>query len=373
MTVSVSVSNPAEWLKAELEAVEETLAESAASEVELLHSAARHILDAGGKRLRPQLTLLAARSVGYDGARAIALAAVMELVHTATLVHDDIMDESDSRRGRVTVNNFWGNSASVLMGDFLVIRAFSLLAALGEGAPTSDGRAPTADRRPPPAPVSGDAPRHLSRRSAVSGRRSSLGGPRLFRLMCDTIARMCEGEVLQICFRGDPDVSEDAYCTIIDYKTAVLMSSCCRAGALLGQAKPAEVEALARFGRELGMAFQIQDDVLDFIGDEQMLGKPVGGDLREGKVTLPLIYALRRAGEADRRTLDAAFARTAPLGASDIAGVVALIERYDGFEAARDRAREFLADAKAAVTTLPASCARDGLIYIADRIVDRRT
>jgi octaprenyl-diphosphate synthase len=370
MTVSVSVSNPAEWLKAELEAVEETLAESAASEVELLHSAARHILDAGGKRLRPQLTLLAARSVGYDGGRAIALAAVMELVHTATLVHDDIMDESDSRRGRVTVNNFWGNSASVLMGDFLVIRAFSLLAALGEGAPAANGRAPTADHRPPT--VSGEAPRHLSRRTAVGGRRSSLGGPRLFRLMCDTIARMCEGEVLQICFRGDPDVSEEAYCTIIDYKTAVLMSSCCRAGALLGQAKPAEVEALARFGRELGMAFQIQDDVLDFIGDEQMLGKPVGGDLREGKVTLPLIYALRRAGEADRRALDSAFARTAPLRTADIAGVVALIERYDGFEAARDRAREFLAEAKAAVSALPPSCARDGLIHIADRIVDRR-
>jgi octaprenyl-diphosphate synthase len=368
MTVSVSVSNPAEWLRAELDAVEETLAESATSEVELLQAAARHILDAGGKRLRPQLTLLAARSVGYDGARSIALAAVMELVHTATLVHDDIVDESDSRRGRVTANNFWGNTASVLMGDYLVIRAFSLLAAFGDELPTTNHRPRTAPGARCPMP--GES-RTRSSRAPGTGHRASERSD-MFRLMCDTIARMCEGEVLQICYRGDTGLSVDAYCTIIDHKTAVLTSSCCRAGALLGHAKPAEVEALTRFGRELGMAFQIQDDVLDFIGEEETLGKPVGGDLREGKVTLPLISALRRASVSDRRVLEEVFLHLASLRATDIAQVVAIVERYDGFEAARQQAREFLTAAKAAIDLLPSSRAKDGLIYIADRIVDRR-
>src|SRR5262249_35283395 len=148
----------------------------------------------------------------------------------------------------------------------------------------------------------------------------------LFRLMCDTIGRMCEGEVLQICYRGDTGLSLEAYCTIIEHKTAVLMSSCCRAGALLGHAQPGEVEALTCFGRELGLAFQIRHDVLDSIGEQETRGKPVGGDLREGKVTLPLIHALRCAGEADRRTLEEFFLRLPSLRADDIAQVVAIVE-----------------------------------------------
>jgi octaprenyl-diphosphate synthase len=204
MAVSVRESNPADWLKADLQAVEACLTASAASQVELLEVTARHILEAGGKRLRPQLTLLSGRSVGYRGERAIPLAAAMELIHTATLVHDDIVDESDSRRGRATVNHFWGNSASVIMGDYLVIRAFSLIARDED--------------------------------------------PRLFRLTCDTIAHMCEGEVIQICCRGDANVSEDAYFTIIHHKTAVLMAACCGAGAVAGGASDVDAEARGRVG-----------------------------------------------------------------------------------------------------------------------------
>jgi octaprenyl-diphosphate synthase len=316
-----------ELIRSELAAVEEALQANAASEVELLEAAARHILEAGGKRLRPQLLVLSARAMQYSGDRVVPLAAAMELVHTATLVHDDIVDESDSRRGRGSVNYFWGNSASVLIGDFLVVQAFSLVAQDGD--------------------------------------------PRLFRLMCDTIARMCEGEVLQICFRGDMQVTAKAYLTICEYKTAVLTRCCTRSGALLGLEAPRHLEALTRFGHEAGMAFQIIDDVLDTTGNEQSLGKPVGGDLREGKVTLPTIYALERAGEKERRTLEELVLLSQRLTASDISAIRDLIERYDGFGSARQMARAYVAAAKDALAVVSPSPAREALAVVADRIVDR--
>jgi octaprenyl-diphosphate synthase len=311
----------------ELEAVEATLADCTVSEVELLQVAARHILDAGGKRFRPQLTLLSAQSLGYGGARTVPLAAVMELIHTATLVHDDIVDASDSRRGRATANLFWGNSASVLMGDYLVIRAFSLLAQDGD--------------------------------------------PRLLTLMCDTIARMCEGEVLQLGCRGNLDLSEEVYFQIIECKTAALMALCCHTAAIVADGSGDDTAILARFGRCLGMAFQIQDDVLDYLGDEKLLGKPVGGDLREAKVTLPLILALQRATPEDRRSVEEVFTRTAPITPVDVASVSAMIDRYSGFERARDAARAFLRDAQGALAELSPSGARDALSALADRVVDR--
>src|SRR5262249_34571923 len=190
---------PGDLIRTELAAVEQALITNAASEVELLEAAARHILEAGGKRLRPQLLMLSARAMQYTGDRIVPLAAAMELVHTATLIHDDIVDESDSRRGRVSLNYLLGNSASVLIGDYLVVQAFSL------GAQDGD--------------------------------------PRLVRLLCETIARMCEGEVLQIAFRGDTDLSIEAYLTVCEYKTAVLTRCCTRSGALLGMDLSEQVEA----------------------------------------------------------------------------------------------------------------------------------
>jgi octaprenyl-diphosphate synthase len=325
--VSACAFNPAELVQAELEAVEEALMANAASEVELLEAAARHILEAGGKRLRPQLLVLSARAVQYHGDRVIPLAAAMELVHTATLVHDDIVDDADSRRGRVSVNYFWGNSASVLIGDYLVVQAFSLVARDGD--------------------------------------------PQLFQLLCHTIARMCEGEVLQISFRGDTDLSTEAYLTVCEYKTAILTQCCTRSGALLGIDAPERVEALTRFGHEIGMAFQIVDDILDIIGDEQALGKPVGGDLREGKLTLPPIFALQRAGEKDRKALEELILRAARLTGPEVASIRDLIERYEGFDSARSLARNYVAAAKDALAALAPSAARDALIVLAERIVDR--
>jgi octaprenyl-diphosphate synthase len=319
--------SPVDLIRPELAAVEAALIAEAASEVELLEAAARHILEAGGKRLRPQLLVLSARARQYPGERVIPLATAMELVHTATLVHDDVMDGADSRRGRVSVNYFWGNSASVLIGDYLVVQAFALVAQDGD--------------------------------------------PRLVRLLCDTIARMCEGEVLQLSFRGDTDVSIDAYRTIVDYKTAMLTRCCTRIGALLAGDAPQPVEALSRFGHATGMAFQIVDDILDMVGDERALGKPVGGDLREAKMTLPTIYALQRAGSQDRQALDEMLKRSASLTRSDIDSIRALIERYDGFDSARRMACEYISTAKDALTAIPPSAPREALAGVADQIIDR--
>lgn len=322
-----AVHRPGELIRAELAAVEEALIAEAASEVELLEAAARHILEAGGKRLRPQLLILSARARQYRGDRVVPLATAMELVHTATLVHDDIMDDADSRRGRVSVNYFWGNSASVLIGDYLVVQAFALLAQDGD--------------------------------------------PRLVRMLCDTIARMCEGEVLQLSFRGDIDISIDAYLTICDYKTAMLTRCCTCVGAMLGGEAAQPVEALTRFGHAVGMAFQIVDDILDLTGDERTLGKPVGGDLREAKMTLPTIYALQRAGSQDRQALEEMVKRAAGLTRSDIETIRDLIERYDGFASARRMACDYISTAKDALTGLAPSPSRDALLAVADQIIDR--
>lgn len=324
---AVTAGSPADLIRRELEQVEQVLLEAARSEIEVLEAAARHILNAGGKRIRPRMLLLAARAVDGSLARAVPLAAACELVHTATLVHDDIVDESDSRRGRMAVQFYFGNSASVLMGDYLVVRAFRLLA--------------------------GDPDR------------------RLWTLLVDTIGRMCEGEVLQISVKGDTSIGLEVYETIIECKTALLMSICTRYGAMLGDAQPETVEALARFGYHLGMAFQIQDDILDFLGDEETLGKPVGGDLREGKVTLPVIYALQDASGEARQELLRIYDKAGPVTAEDIRRATAIIADAGGFDRAREHALGFVRRSKEDLAAVRPGPARDALLHLADQIVDR--
>jgi octaprenyl-diphosphate synthase len=320
-------ASPADLLRHDLQAVEETLLQSSRSEVELLSVAAHHILSAGGKRFRPQLTLLSARAFDEQSRAAVSLAAAMELIHTATLVHDDIVDNSDTRRGRATANFFWGNSASVLMGDYLVIKAFSIAADAGDG--------------------------------------------RILRLLCDTIGRMCEGEVLQLCVRAEKSLDVGTYLKIIEAKTGILMSTCCRAGALLGGAALDQIEALAQFGARVGLAFQIIDDILDYTGEKQALGKPVGSDLREAKVTLPLIYALSRAGKADQDQLEQALERSSALRPEEIAAVAQVIERYEGFIMAQKQAAAFVRDARRVLAMIPPGAPRDGLDYLAGKAIER--
>jgi octaprenyl-diphosphate synthase len=230
-----------------------------ASDVVLINQISEHIIAAGGKRLRPMLVLLAARALGYGGSDHVQTAAIIEFIHTSTLLHDDVVDESDLRRGRKTANALWGNAASVLVGDFLYSRSFQLMVEL--------------DRM------------------------------QVMRILADTTNAIAEGEVLQLLHVHNPDTDEAAYLRVIERKTAVLFAAATRLGALLAGADERTQEAMARFGMALGYAFQIADDVLDYTADAATLGKNLGDDLAEGKATLPLIHAMAKAGPELRERL----------------------------------------------------------------------
>jgi octaprenyl-diphosphate synthase len=277
-----------------------------ASDVLLINQIAEHIVAAGGKRLRPMLHLLAARGAGYTGRDHLQLAAVIEFIHTATLLHDDVVDESDLRRGRKTANALWGNAASVLVGDFLYSRSFQLMVEL--------------------------------ERLAV------------MRILADTTNAIAEGEVLQLLHVHNPDTDEAAYLRVVERKTAVLFAAATRLGAVLADADPATEQALAEYGMALGYAFQIADDVLDYTADAEALGKNLGDDLAEGKATLPVIHAMRHADAAVRDRL-----RTA-IEEGDVAAlpeIVAAIRSCGSLAYSERRARDYADAALAALAPLP--------------------
>jgi len=220
------------------------------SEIEIIARMGRYIFQSGGKRIRPLLVILSSRIAGYQGAQDVLFAAIMEFVHTATLIHDDIIDEATQRRGRASLNSKWGNSITVLMGDYLYTKAMSLA---------------------------------LTRENM-----------RILRLISDITLRMLEGEMISLEQNGDINISEQDHLNLIRRKTAYLFSGCTQIGAILGNVSPQKEAALQNFGLNLGMAFQLIDDLLDFTSTEMALGKPVGHDLKEGKITLPLIYLLQR-------------------------------------------------------------------------------
>ncbi len=236
----------------ELAQVEELFERQVRSDVKLVAEIARYIQEGGGKRIRPALLLLGANVCGYRGERSILLASVVEFIHSATLLHDDIIDEATVRRGRRSVNSRWGNDITVLLGDFLYTKSMAM--ALSQ------------DNLP------------------------------ILRLLSDVTLRMIEGEILEIERNGDLDVTEADHVDIIRRKTADLFSACLHIGAILGQVGKEKEQALARYGLNLGICFQMVDDLLDFTAEEKTLGKPVANDLREGKVTLPMIFLLRKAG-----------------------------------------------------------------------------
>jgi len=236
----------------DLAKVEELFEQQVHSDVKLVAEIARYIQEGGGKRIRPALLLLGARLSGYRGERSILLASVVEFIHTATLLHDDIIDEATVRRGRRSVNSRWGNDITVLLGDFLYTKSMAM--ALSQ------------DNLP------------------------------ILRLLSDVTLRMIEGEILEIERNGNLDVTEADHIDLIRRKTADLFSACLHIGAILGQVGEEREKAVARYGLNLGICFQMVDDLLDFTAEEETLGKPVANDLREGKVTLPMIFLLRKAG-----------------------------------------------------------------------------
>lgn len=308
----------------DMAAVDALIRRRLASDVVLINQVAEHIIAAGGKRLRPMLLLLAARALGHQGADAHQLAAVVEFIHTSTLLHDDVVDESDLRRGRKTANALWGNAASVLVGDFLYSRSFQMMVDL--------------DRM------------------------------EVMQILADTTNRIAEGEVLQLLHVRNPDVDEAAYLRVIERKTAVLFAAATRLGALLAGADETTQQRLHDYGLHLGHAFQIADDVLDYSADEAALGKHLGDDLAEGKATLPLIHAMAHSDAATRARLRSIVEQ----GDIDaLPEVIAAIHAQGSLDYSRARATEYARAAEAALDGLDGNDALAALHGLARYATDR--
>ncbi len=309
----------------DLQQVDEVIRRRLVSEVVLIRTIANYIVAGGGKRLRPALVLLAARAFGDGDNARHELAAVIEFIHTATLLHDDVVDESSLRRGRKTANAEFGNAASVLVGDFLYSRAFQMIV--------------------------------------------EAGSLRVMKVLADATNVIAEGEVLQLLNVHDPDTDERKYLTVIRYKTAKLFEAATQVGAIIGGASPAVEAALAEYGMHLGTAFQLIDDVLDYSGDLHETGKNLGDDLAEGKPTLPLIYAMRAGNAAERELIRHAIEHG---GKADLEGVVAAIQRVGALDYAREQARAEAAAASERLALLADSACRDSLLQLALFSVDRK-
>ena len=313
-------------LSADLEAVEKLLIARAASPVAMIPDLSSYIVGAGGKRLRPIVTLAAAHAAGSANPGTHALAAAVEFIHTATLLHDDVVDDSDLRRGKQAAKHVWGNSGSILVGDFLFARAFTLMVETG----------------------SLDILDILSRASTV----------------------IAEGEVRQLSVQGRLDLPTEDYLAIIEAKTAALFEAAARSGALSGGAGNAAADALAAYGKNLGLAFQIVDDVLDYGGTTTVIGKSVGDDFREGKITLPVVIARRRGSADDKAFWDRAL-NPETQEDTDLARAIHLIRSTGAVDAAVAEADAYAALAKQALTTLPSTPYRTALENLADFCVSR--
>jgi len=310
----------------DLELTNQVILDRMASRVELIPQLAGHIIASGGKRLRPMLTLAGARMCGFTGNRHIQLAACVEFIHTATLLHDDVVDESDLRRGSATANVVWGNQASVLVGDFLFSRAFQLM--------VEDG---------------------------------SL---EVLRILSSASAIIAEGEVLQLITSNDTATSEDAYLEVITAKTAALFAAACRVGAVVADRPKVEAEALESFGRNLGIAFQLVDDALDYSAKQATLGKNIGDDFKEGKITLPVVLAYRRGDQSERefwrRTLESVEQQ-----ADDLARAQGLMEKHGALRDTIERARHYGAMARDALALFPDSEIKQALSESIEFCIDR--
>jgi len=311
-------------MAAEMARVDEVIQAELRSQVALIDRIARYIVGAGGKRIRPRLVLLFANALGYAGPERFVLAAIVEFIHTATLLHDDVVDESSLRRGRDTANALFGNAASVLVGDFLYSRAFQMMV--------------------------------------------SVNRMRVLDVLADATNVIAEGEVLQLMNMHDPDLSVDDYLHVIRSKTAKLFEASARLGAVLANVEPAVEESCAAYGRSLGTAFQLVDDLLDYEGDSAQLGKNVGDDLREGKPTLPLLIAMQRSGEADRELIRQSIINGE---VARLPAIVAIVRATGALEITRNAAREEAERARLCLDRLPPSAHRQALLDLCGRSVDR--
>jgi octaprenyl-diphosphate synthase len=312
-------------LKDDLVALEEEFGRDTVSGVEAITEIGEYLRAGGGKRIRPALLLLSAKLLEYEGRGAVRLGAVVEIIHTATLVHDDIIDEAKTRRGRPAANTQWGNSKCVLAGDWLYMQGFKI---------------------------------------AVQERNF-----RILDTLIDLTQQMVEGELLQMEDLGKL-IALDEYFDLIFRKTACLFSVCMRLGAILAEATPEQEAALGKYGHDLGMAFQIVDDVLDLTASEDVLGKPVASDLREGKVTMAVIHALERCTPEERGKIETVLHHGAFNGVSH-AEILQILQRYGSLEAAMDRAAIYAESARAAICTFPDSEIKRALLWAPEFVVAR--
>ncbi|MEE4304464.1 MAG: polyprenyl synthetase family protein [Wenzhouxiangella sp.] len=323
-TAPAGLDDILELTQVDRRAVDRLIVDRLASDVVLVNQISHHIISGGGKRMRPLVHLLCARAAGYRGGDHLKLAAIIEFIHTSTLLHDDVVDESSRRRGQVTAHRLWGNAASVLVGDFLYSRSFQLMVEL--------------DRM------------------------------RVMNILADTTNTIAEGEVLQLMQMGNADLGVEDYYQVISDKTACLFAASARLGGVLGEMSDSDCESLADYGLYLGQAFQIVDDVLDYRADGDDLGKNAGDDLAEGKVTLPLILALQSADETEQALMRSII----QAGGSDrIADVRSIMERTGALDQAMSQAEGLAEKARMALAVLPESDERGALEFLAGYAVER--
>jgi octaprenyl-diphosphate synthase len=313
----VSIENIRSLIAQDMGAVDEVIREKLHSHVALIRRVSEYIINSGGKRLRPSLVLLSAGTFGYSGKRHHDLAAVIEFIHTATLLHDDVVDASELRRSKATANALFGNAASVLVGDFLYSRAFQMMV--------------------------------------------EVDNMRVMQVLADATNTIAEGEVLQLLNCRDPDVDEENYLRVIRYKTAKLFEAATRLGAILGGSSPAEEKAIAAYGMHLGTAFQLADDILDYSGDYQDTGKNLGDDLAEGKPTLPLIYAIKNGSSEQAAIIRRAIEKS---GDGGFQPVLEVIQQTGALDYARKRAQDESNIASATIASLPNSEYKECLLQL---------
>jgi octaprenyl-diphosphate synthase len=312
-------------LAEDLAAVDALIHQHMTSPVGVIPNLAAHLIDAGGKRVRPLITLASARLLGGGGDGPRKLAAAVEFIHSATLLHDDVVDVSSMRRGKKSANTIWGNSSSVLVGDFLFARSFNLMVETGD------------------------------------------------LMVLDILARaasvIAEGEVMQLAAANDAETTRERYMQIVEAKTAALFAAAARAGAVSAGRPGMEATALETYGRQLGLAFQLVDDALDYGGASATMGKNIGDDFKEGKVTLPVVFARDSGDEGERAFWRRVVSETRT--DDDFHRALALLKRHNAIERTLDAAREHVANARAALSTLPANAYNEALAEIADFVVDR--
>lgn len=309
----------------EMKAIETLIESRMRSYVQLIPEISDHIIKGGGKRLRPLLLIISSDLCGYGGDRRFPLASVMEFIHTASLLHDDVIDHAVIRRGRPSANSIWGNSASVLVGDYLYASSFNVLAEDGDQS--------------------------------------------IQKLLSITTSAMAEGELIQLARCGDVNTSEREYFSVIEKKTAILISAACAIGAILAQAPEEEVEALTKFGMRLGTAFQLTDDTLDYVAREDDFGKTIGMDLKEGKITLPLIRTFKKCTPEEKARIEKV---VQDRGDTSVQEVVSLIDAYGGIDYSLERAGRLIEEGKSFLGIFGDSTAKKALLAIADYVIQRK-